>query len=144
VLDDLQDEYNTAPPSQRHNFVFLATTNNVYCIQPQIDNATAIAIQEIPIHTIARIPADTDIVSMSAFRYNDNKIILATALTQVRNFNALTRQFLGEDRAPRNFLYLYIFTEEELIMKRILGQPQDNFLQSFQLRYTPLQLLRKR
>jgi hypothetical protein len=83
VLDDLQDEYNTAPPSQRHNFVFLATTNNVYCIQPQIDNATAISIQEIPIHTIARIPADTDIVSMSAFRYNDNKIILATALTQV-------------------------------------------------------------
>ncbi|KAL0487890.1 kaptin [Acrasis kona] len=132
VLDDIKDHNNTIPPSQRHNFVFLATTNNVYCIQPQFDDATAISMQEIPIYTIARIPADTEIVSMTAFRHNEEKIVLAIAIT------------IAEERPSRGYLYLFIFTEDELIMKRVLRQPQDNLLRSFPLRYVPMQLLRKR
>jgi hypothetical protein len=165
-------------------------------------------IHELPIHN-TRIPADTDIISVSAFRKKRNlkkstsnislssttssggsttsstsgtsNISSSTGSTGISKSKSLTNltmdassashtddlivvavtfaQFLGEDVPPQCFLYLYKFTERELLLySNPANSPtvsplitnigsnsfeDSNFIRSFSLNFVPLQLMRR-
>jgi hypothetical protein len=224
VLHDKDFDYTL----DETNFVFVATSNCVFCIQqiPNTITTTTVSdpsnpaanllskcnnnngissdnselssnlfnsclisnlqMNELPIHN-TRIPADTDIISISAFRRKRNLkksssgLSLSAAANQSNNqqfhiskSRSLTNlniessnddlivlavtmaQFLGEETQPQCYLYLYKFTERELLLYSSQSNlssasplitttsfEDSNFIRSFSLNFVPLQLLRK-
>ncbi|KAG2378262.1 hypothetical protein C9374_008405 [Naegleria lovaniensis] len=117
-------------PNSRSNYhssdhlIFVATSNNIYVIMSnrntlnnnQLQNNNSVfeqtihkdfPIQEIPIYNISRIPTDSQIISISAFRshYDKSKIVLGVTFTQPISYNEANsskRKYDDEDDHNEN------------------------------------------